>query len=196
MDRIFHRRNLPHLYYKDGIYFITARTAGSIPLPVLKKLKINKYFNDDSSFDKFKNHFTKYDAYLENNSTRNNYLSNEMAASILQECLHYPDNKEYFLICYTIMSNHFHLVFELLEGNKGVSKIMQSIKGVSARRINEVLNRKGTYWQDESYDRLVRDDKELYFVIRYTLNNPVKAGLCKKWDEWKYTYCHPQYVVI
>ena len=75
------------------------------------------------------------------------------------------------------MPNHIHLVFELLSKNKSVSKIMQSIKRISARKSNVILHRKGKFWQDESYDRLVRDDKELYFVIKYVLMNPVNARL-------------------
>ena len=94
------------------------------------------------------------------------------------------------------MPNHIHLVFELIEGNKGMSKIMQSLKRTSARKCNLVLNRNGKFWQDESYDRLVRDDKELYFIIQYVLMNPVSAGLVQNWNDWKFTYCHPNYVVL
>lgn len=81
------------------------------------------------------------------------------------------------------MPNHFHLVFELLKNNKGISKIMQSIKRISARECNKYLIRSSVFWHDESFDRWVRDEKELYFVIRYVLLNPVNAGLIKNWDE-------------
>jgi hypothetical protein len=73
---------------------------------------------------------------------------------------------------------------------------MQSIKRISGRKCNLVLNRNGKFWQDESYDRLVRDDKELYFIIQYVLMNPVNAGLVENWNDWKYTYCQPNYVVL
>jgi hypothetical protein len=39
MDKHFYRRNLPHLYFNDGIYFITARLKNSIPLEKLEQLK-------------------------------------------------------------------------------------------------------------------------------------------------------------
>jgi len=70
---------------------------------------------------------------------------------------------------------------------------MQSIKRVSARESNKILQREGTFWLNESFDRLVRDDKELYFTIEYVINNPVKAGLCKRPEDWKYTYLHSDY---
>jgi len=94
------------------------------------------------------------------------------------------------------MPNHIHIVFELIEGNRGISKIMQSIKRISARKSNQILNRTGKFWQDESYDRLVRDDKELYFIIQYVLMNPVNAGFVDNWSDWKHTFCKPEYVVL
>lgn len=93
-------------------------------------------------------------------------------------------------------ANHIHLVFELLPPNKGISKIMQSIKGVSAKESNIILNRTGKFWQDESYDRWIRTDIELYFITRYVLLNPVNAALVTNWHDWEYTYCHPQYLVL
>lgn len=94
------------------------------------------------------------------------------------------------------MPNHFHMVFELLQNNKGISKIMQSIKRISVRDCNTILSRSGAFWQDESFDRWVRDEKELYFVIRYILMNPVTAGLVNDWKDWKFTYCHPDYLIL
>ena len=68
---------------------------------------------------------------------------------------------------------------------------MQSIKRISARNANLELERSGKFWQDESFDRLIRDDKELFNIIKYVLLNPVKAGLIDCWDKWNNTYCHP-----
>jgi REP element-mobilizing transposase RayT len=94
------------------------------------------------------------------------------------------------------MPNHVHLVFRLLPGNSGISKIMKGIKGTSARKSNLFLNKTGKFWQDESYDRLVRNEKELFFIIRYILMNPVKADLVNKWTDWENTFCDKDYMVL
>jgi REP element-mobilizing transposase RayT len=193
MDKHFHRRNLPHLYFNDGIYFITSRLINSIPMEKLEQLK-NETKN--ISDEKQKRLFEKYDALMNSDEYGEKYLKNPKCAEIVKDTLHYPDGKEYKLICYCIMPNHFHLVFELLQNNKGISKIMQSIKRISARDCNTILSRSGAFWQDESFDRWVRDEKELYFVIRYILLNPVTAGLVNDWKDWKYTYCHPDYLIL
>lgn len=193
MNEHFHRRNLPHLYFNDGIYFITARLKKSIPLVKLVQLKNSASKITD---EKQKRLFRKYDALLDSCNFGEKYLKIPECIEIVKSTLHYPDGRDYKLICYCIMPNHFHLVFELLNNNKGISKIMQSIKRISARECNQLLKRTGAFWQDESFDRWVRNDRELYFIIRYVLLNPVNAGLVKNWDEWKYSYCNPDFLIM
>jgi hypothetical protein len=63
-----------------------------------------------------------------------------------------------------------------------------------AKKSNKVLNRKGKFWQPESYDRVIRDDRQLENKLRYTLYNPVKAGLISDWKQWPHTYCKPEFI--
>ena len=71
-----------------------------------------------------------------------------------------------------------------------VSKILQDLKKYTSGKCNKLLNRSGAFWQHESYDHVVRDNKELMRIVNYVLNNPVKAGLCEKWEDWKWSYCN------
>jgi hypothetical protein len=73
---------------------------------------------------------------------------------------------------------------------------MGSVKKFIARESNKILGRKGTFWQSESFDTLIRDDVDLYFIIKYVLMNPVSAGLVESWNDWRGTYCRPEYEVI
>ena len=76
-----------------------------------------------------------------------------------------------------------------------VTNILRLLKGSTARECNKLLNRSGKFWQHESYDHVVRDDKELKRIVKYVLNNPVKAGLCKKWDDWNGSHCNFGYLI-
>ena len=69
-----------------------------------------------------------------------------------------------------------------------VSKIMESLKGYTARKCNKALHRSGAFWQTESYDHVVRDGTEFDRIVNYVLNNPVKAGLVSEWQQWKWSY--------
>lgn len=191
----FHRRNLPHLYYNEGIYFLTFRLYGSIHPKELKKLHL-ELLKQNLHLNEQKKIFKKYDRLLDNTSNNIYYLKQPAIMEICKSSIHHYDGKEYKLICYCVMPNHIHLVFELLTKKRNAGEIVGSIKKYSARRANYFLKRKGTFWQAESFDRLVRDEVELYFTIKYVLLNPVNAGLIEHWREWNGTYCHPNYLVI
>ncbi len=66
---------------------------------------------------------------------------------------------------------------------------MHNIKRNSAKQANKFLDRSGIFWQHENYDHYVRDEGELERIIKYVLNNPVKAGLVDDWEKWKWSYC-------
>ena len=72
-----------------------------------------------------------------------------------------------------------------------LSSIMHSLKGHTAREGNLLLDRTGAFWEHESYDHYVRDDKELERIVAYVLNNPVKAGLAADWKAWPWNYRRP-----
>jgi putative transposase len=67
-------------------------------------------------------------------------------------------------------------------------RMLQSLKRHTARKANTLLRRSGQFWQEESYDRVIRDGEELEHTIWYVLFNPVKAGLVESWEHWKWMY--------
>ncbi|MFH0990568.1 MAG: hypothetical protein V1799_11195 [bacterium] len=66
---------------------------------------------------------------------------------------------------------------------------MRKLKWNTALKANKLLHRHGAFWQDESYDHVIRDSDELERTVWYVLNNPVKARLVESWDQWPWTYC-------
>ena len=189
----FHRRNLPHIYIPERTYFITFRLKGSLPKYVIESLRSNADFKSALQSVRYKEQkkfYKAYDDYLNSASFGPTYLSTPQIAKIVASTLRYYDKIDYNLVSYCIMPNHVHLLLTLLENSRDVSRIMQSIKRYSARQSNKILNRTGTFWQAESYDHIVRDEDEYYRVIKYILNNPVKAGLVNKWEDWEFTYCN------
>ena len=58
-----------------------------------------------------------------------------------------------------------------------LEKLIRSWKGFTARRINALLDRSGSLWQRDYFDRLVRDEKHFANCIRYIRRNPAKANL-------------------
>jgi len=85
------------------------------------------------------------------------------------------NTKYYDLYCAIVMPDHSHIIIKPFP-EYSLDRIMKGIKGVSARKINIQRNSKGSIWQDESFDRIIRDQKELEDKILYMFNNPIKKG--------------------
>jgi putative DNA methylase len=64
---------------------------------------------------------------------------------------------------------------------------MHSIKSYTAQEANRLLDRHGRFWMKESFDRRIRNAKHFTTAIAYIENNPVKARLCQKPEDWPYS---------
>jgi putative transposase len=90
--------------------------------------------------------------------------------------LRFFDGQRYELGDFVVMSNHVHLLVGGMARN-AMQKQVESWKKWSAMRINEALGRSGRFWQDESFDHLVRSEASFEKFRKYIGENPVKAGL-------------------
>jgi len=103
-------------------------------------------------------------------------LARSECAEILIARLLAGHARAYRLDAWVVMPNHLH---ELVEPAKGTlfGAIVKSWKGGSAREINALLERQGTLWQKEPFDRIVRSEVQMEHFRRYIGANPAKAGL-------------------
>lgn len=198
----FYRRNLPHWQPGQGEYFVTFRLSGSLPAQAVKQLAEERKRLEESGKDgtiKQRRIFARYEHLLDHSGRGPTWLKRKPVADVVCESIHYRDGTEYDLYAYCVMPNHVHIVLKLLARGKmdeefPLTKVLHELKRYTASKCNKVLNRKGQFWQHESYDRLIRNNEELENTIRYVLYNPVKAGLTDKWKDWPYSYCKPEYI--
>jgi len=86
---------------------------------------------------------------------------------------------------WVIMPNHVHL---LLTPHVSVAKLLGSLKAATAKRANRLLQRIGQpFWQEESYDHMVRNDDEFRRIRQYIENNPVTACLAARPEEYAWS---------
>jgi REP element-mobilizing transposase RayT len=113
---------------------------------------------------------------------------------VLQHCLHDHGTKLHMHVA-VVMPDHVHLLLSASRDSRGnafgLSEIMSGIKGASAHRVNRILDRKGSVWQDESFDHVLRCDESVREKADYICENPVRWGLVKApeeyawlWREW------------
>ena len=87
--------------------------------------------------------------------------------------------------------NDFNLSPFTLSRSKGKLRtfaITSSVKSFSAHQINRQRERHGSIWQDERFDRIVRDEMEFKEKWEYIRNNPVKNGLCQSPEKYPWLY--------
>ncbi len=206
-----YRRYLPHIQPMGATFFVTTHLAGSIPKAVARRfirerqiatqkmacLNENRIYKAKAQFQHLQ--FQKTEEILDRAIFGNTWLKNPEIAGIVAEKLHQYNGKYYHLLAFTIMSNHIHVLLDFsaqqLENGDydednyvPLSKVMQYIKGGSAFECNQKLGRQGRFWQREYYDRFVRGEKDFKNYLNYILNNPVKAGLVKSWEDWPFTF--------
>jgi putative transposase len=207
-NTVFYRRHLPHIHPNDHPIFITFNLANSIPAEIVKQLKAQREWelktaiNKDEQYDIHKRHFGRYDEWLDRCKYGSHWLEAENIAQIIANEIHKMDNERYRLMTYCIMPNHVHLLIESLIAERmshagktseyPVADTLRLLKGRTARFCNLELQRSGPFWHHESYDHYARNEKETDRIIHYILNNPVKAGLVKEWNDWKFTYINPE----
>ncbi len=161
--------------------------------------------------EKFKRDwFVRFEEIMHRADNGPMWMKDERVAEAVAVRLQELNGDAYRLDAYCVMSNHVHTVFKplLSEGelresfdedgrpiftseHPSLSRIMQLLKGGSARECNRILARTGQFWEHESFDHVVREGR-FYQTIKYVLNNPVKAGLVKEWPEWPWSYCRTE----
>ena len=140
--------------------------------------------------------FALFDALIDNEPAVR-HLERPELATVVRECLYHFAGERYDLLSYVVMPSHFHWVFhprtEWVQRQTSDEKrtprerIMQSIKGYSANQCNGLLGFHGEFWQDESYDHVVRNDEEMWRIIEYIEQNPVKAKLVINPQDWRWS---------
>ncbi len=213
--KTFYRQRLPHIQPIGASFFVTFRLFGSLPRSIIKELKveyedkiqdiikkdITSHQKNLEIFNLRKEYLVEYDSLLHKVNTGPIYLANDNIRAILQKQLHRFDNILYDLICYSIMSNHVHILIntsiqleainddtELEMNYKPLDVIMKKIKGPSAWYSNKELNKNGQFWERESFDIYIRNEIMYSNVISYILNNPIKANMVKNWEEFPGNY--------
>ncbi|MGC9024129.1 MAG: REP-associated tyrosine transposase [Chloroflexia bacterium] len=112
--------------------------------------------------------------------------------TIALDAIRYWDGQKWLVYAAVIMPDHVHVLAQPLERPDGttfdLAEILHSIKSFSAHRINERRNTRGPVWQDERYDRIVRDEEEFLEKWGYIRTNPLKEGLSQRPEDYPWLY--------
>jgi REP element-mobilizing transposase RayT len=118
------------------------------------------------------------------------WLKDPRIGELIAGALRFFDGQRYELGPWVVMPNHVHAIVRPL-GTHLLDEVVKSWKGFTAREANKLLGRAGgPFWAREYYDHLIRDDAERARLADYIHDNPVKAGLCARWEDWPWSSAH------
>jgi REP element-mobilizing transposase RayT len=170
-----YRRRLPH-FHPDGAHlFVTWRLYGSLPVAPL-----------DVVYASPGHAFAAHDRAL-SQAHRRLWLSDTRVARQIVEAIRTGESRKEFyeLQAWVVMPNHVHM---LILPHVALSQITHWIKGRTAREANLLLGRTGEpFWQDESHDHWVRNEREFHRIVAYIEENPVSAGLAARPEDWPWS---------
>jgi len=116
------------------------------------------------------------------------YLHQPKIAQLVQNTFWHYDGIRYRLLAWAVMPNHVHVLIEIWQ--TPVWSIIKSWKSYTAKGAKQILQHKGTFWEDDYFDRYIRDEAHFRRVVRYIENNPVKAGLVQMAADWPWSSAH------
>ena len=182
--RGWHSRGyLPHYDGGEIYQFITFHLADALPLNVIEswKLELAREKDEQKKIELYK----RTEKYLDQGIGSCYLKIEEIAAHVQKSLLHF-DTVRYQLIEWVIMPNHLHFLLKPIAPHT-LSAIIHSIKSYTAFNANRLLQRSGKFWQEDYYDRYIRNYEHYEKTISYIRNNPVKAKLCEKPNDWKFS---------
>lgn len=191
-------RNMPHWRQDGATYFVTFRLGDSLPQSKLYELEdlrtewLRRHPTSQNAADQLaKEIIRRVEKWLDQ-GYGSCHLREIWASTIVADAMHHFDGERYELGCFAVMANHVHGIVRPLDpATQPLERVLQSWKRFSAQQINERLGQDGAFWQEETFDRIIRDEEHLWNTIQYIGANPRLAGQspddCPRWirPEWE-----------
>jgi putative transposase len=110
--------------------------------------------------------------------------SKEVAKILVDEWQDAHDRHGWAIGRYVIMPDHVHFFCSAELDAKALPMFMQAWKQWTSKRMGRELKCRGKVWQEEFFDHILRSSESYSQKWDYVKENPVRAGLVKKSDEW------------
>ncbi len=180
------RGYLPHFDQPGLIQSLTFRLHDSVPMDVIEQWRHElKLTGNEAADDPQCVELRKRIEAFEDQGKGNCWLKIPEVAACVENALLHFDGDRYRLLAWCVMPNHVHAMIETKKGFP-LGDVVHAWKSFTAKEANKILNRSGTFWMADYFDRYIRDARHFEAARNYIENNPVKAGLCKKPADWRW----------
>jgi REP element-mobilizing transposase RayT len=177
------RGYLPHFDGRALPQFITLHLADSLPLHVIERWQ--QELRHEQSERRKALLRKRIEHYLDRGYGEC-FLKNKRVATTVQDSLLHFDGERYRLHAWVVMPNHIHVLLTRAEDCE-LHELLQAFKSYTAHEANKLLGRKGNFWFEDYFDRYIRNPEHFRRTVIYIENNPVKARLCKRPEDWLFS---------
>jgi len=91
-------------------------------------------------------------------------------------------------LAWVVMPDHFHALLRL-GAEADLGRLLQIVKGRSARRINAMTVGARRLWQPGFHDHALRAEEDRVAIARYVVSNPLRAGLVSRIGDYPHWDC-------
>ena len=183
-DIRFTANRLPHWQQDGAVYFVTFRLADAVPYNLRTRWESEReawlrVHPQPWSADVERQYHERFSGAIERWLDAGHgscILRRRDCAEIVAEGVRHFDGERLAIISSAVMPNHVHALF-VQNVNWPLETLLRSWKSFTSRKINALLDRDGSLWQRDYFDRLVRDEKHFANCVRYIRKNPAKARL-------------------
>lgn len=166
--------NLPHWRQEGVTYFVTFRTADSLPQEKLKQWQEEKDIwikqhpepHDEATRQEFYKRFPNRIQLWLDQGHGECLLKKQQYKTIVENALTHFRGDRYDLDELVVMPNHVHVIVTP-KVEYELSSILHSWKSFTATAINKKTGKNGTFWQKESFDHIVRSPAQLEKIRTY-----------------------------
>ena len=181
-DRGWHGRGyIPHFESSAVIQTVTCRLADALPQEVATRIFEEVQDRPDAEPE----YRRRVEAWLDAGHGCC-ALRRPEAAKLVVDAWEHFDGVRYRLHAWVVMPNHFHVLLQVIAPH-ALGEVVGSWKRFTATRINRMLGRRGQLWQEDYWDRYIRDEAHYQNAVHYIHENPVKACLATKAENWPWS---------
>lgn len=179
----YSRGYLPHIDAGSVPQFLTWRLADCLPIALYDEWK--RELSSRTDAERKRELYRRVENFLDDGHGCQ-LLRDPRAAKAVQDTLLYDHGKRYELAAWVIMPTHVHVLLTPFD-SVPLAKIVQILKGQSSLKMNKLFGASGQNWQEDYFDRMIRNERHFVKVSQYIEWNPVKAKLCSDPSHWPYS---------
>ena len=115
------------------------------------------------------------------------YFERENYIYFLKRLNYYKNKYKIEILSYCLMPNHFHLFVKQETEHSTISNFISALLNSYVKSINVKYNRSGTLFESKTKNKMVTDEHYFIWIIKYILENPLKAKLVNEISDWEFS---------